>query len=449
MQSARDWIIAAGTLLDSGQREQAREALQHAESLADEDAGIYRALAIAYLALDMQAEAVTADMAKLAYEHRSALMLYNIGAAFQMTQRQAQAEKWFRAALRIDPELVIAHQNLAAILEANGQLEQAQIHRDQAYSRQNVFVESAADPHHTVLVLCASATGNTPFEYLLPPATTTRIKWIMDYASEAQIAGLPDYDLVFNAIGDHDVSARSQSIMRRFLETCTKPVLNLPDVIARTTREQMPQLLWDIDGLVVPHVERVDAAHIRDVEISVPYLLRPVGSHGGHGLQLIDGVGHSGEKAMQDVDCYVTAFHDFRSDDGYYRKYRVIFIDRQPYPYHLAIASQWLVHYVNADMLAYAWKRQEEEHFLREPEAVLGRCAMQALCDIGKRINLDFCGIDFSLLPDGRVLLFEANATMLVHLEEFHPELQFRNRYVQQILDAFTAMLNGRKNAVQ
>jgi glutathione synthase/RimK-type ligase-like ATP-grasp enzyme len=66
---------------------------------------------------------------------------------------------------------------------------------------------------------------------------------------------------------------------------------------------------------------------------------------------------------------------------------------------------------------------------------------MQALSEIAQRIDLDFCGVDFSLLPDGRILLFEANATMLVHLEEFHPELQFKNRHVQGILDAFNHML--------
>jgi tetratricopeptide (TPR) repeat protein len=441
MQSARDCIIEAGALLDSGQREQARAALLRAEAIAGDDAGIYRALAIGYCMADMQAEATTAEMAALAYEQRSAAMLYNIGTALLMTQRSVQAEKWFRAALRIDPAMVIAHQNLATILEANGQSEQAQTHRDQAYSHQNLFIEPAANARISVLVLCAPATGNTPFDYLLPSTSTTRIKWIMDYASEAQIADLPEYDVVFNAIGDHDVSARSQAIVHRFLSVCSKPVLNLPNVIARTTREQMPRLLQGIDGLLVPQVKRMSATDNRDIGISFPCLLRPLGSHGGQGLRLLENVEQYDSVASKNADHYLTAFHDFRSSDGYYRKYRVIFIDRKPYPYHLAIAPQWLVHYVNADMLAHAWKRQEEERFLDAPETVLGPRAMQALSEIAQRIDLDFCGIDFSLLPDGRILLFEANATMLVHLEEFHPELQFKNRHVQGILDAFNHML--------
>ena len=84
------------------------------------------------------------------------------------------------------------------------------------------------------------------------------------------------------------------------------------------------------------------------------------------------------------------------------------------------------------------------QRFLDDPATVLGAAAMQALRAIGQRMNLDFCGIDFSLLEDGRILLFEANATMLVHLEQFHAALQFRNPYVQRILDAFDRMLDRR-----
>ena len=37
---------------------------------------------------------------------------------------------------------------------------------------------------------------------------------------------------------------------------------------------------------------------------------------------------------------------------------------------------------------------------------------MQTLSEIRKRIPLDIFGIDFDLLPDGRLLFFEANASM-------------------------------------
>jgi hypothetical protein len=247
-----------------------------------------------YRVAGLSDDATIAELAALAFEQSSrpqtVLMLYNLGTMFLMTQRPISAEKWLRAALRYDPELVVAHQNLASILELDGNKAEAQYHRDQAYRRQNVFIDAVVAP--TVLVLCAAATGNVPIDFLLPVAAITRIKWIMDYAVLEQSDHFPTYDLVFNAIGDQDVTARSSAVV-----------------------------------------------------------------------------------------------------------------------------------------------------------TVLGPAAMQVLRAIGQRLNLDYCGVDFSLLEDGRILLFETNATMLAHPEQFHTTLHYKNCYVQRILDAFACMMPRRIDA--
>ena len=90
-----------------------------------------------------------------------------------------------------------------------------------------------------------------------------------------------------------------------------------------------------------------------------------------------------------------------------------------------------------ADMLTAEWKRAEEVAFLDNPRLALGDKAMDAIEKIGHAMNLDFCGVDFSLLPDGRVLVFEANATMLIHPEDADGVLAHKNVYVQRIFDAF------------
>lgn len=65
----------------------------------------------------------------------------------------------------------------------------------------------------------------------------------------------------------------------------------------------------------------------------------------------------------------------------------------------------------------------------------------RALAAIGQRLGLDYAGIDFSGLPDQRLLVFEANAPMLVHPE---PEAMFayRNEAVARIRVAFAALLD-------
>jgi hypothetical protein len=58
-------------------------------------------------------------------------------------------------------------------------------------------------------------------------------------------------------------------------------------------------------------------------------------------------------------------------------------------------------------------------------------------------MDLDYAGVDFSLLPDGRVLLFEANATMLAHPEAPDGPLAHKNPFIERVFTAFQAMLAG------
>ena len=131
----------------------------------------------------------------------------------------------------------------------------------------------------------------------------------------------------------------------------------------------------------------------------------------------------------------------------FFRKYRAIFVDGKVLPYHLAISPHWLVHYFSADMEAHPWKLDEELAYLEDARAVVGDRAWTVLSQIGQRMGPHYCGADFSLLPDGRVLLFEANATMLVHPEEEHAVTARKNSYVSRIFAAFDDLI--RRNSLK
>lgn len=170
---------------------------------------------------------------------------------------------------------------------------------------------------------------------------------------------------------------------------------------------------------------------------SGPGSFAPIGSHGGEGLKLVA----AGDALAAGRAAYLTSFRDFRSEDGFYRKYRMFYVDRRPFPYHLAIGSDWLVHYATSGTADHPERLAEEGRFLAEPDAALGNRAMAALRAIGERMDLDFAGVDFSLTPDGRVLLFEANATMFVHPEARGGPLAHKNPHVEAILQAFWELL--------
>jgi hypothetical protein len=120
----------------------------------------------------------------------------------------------------------------------------------------------------------------------------------------------------------------------------------------------------------------------------------------------------------------------------------VMFIDGMLYPLHLAISADWKVHYFTSAMATNAAHRDEERRFLDDMPAVLGLRAMAALAGIAKTIDLDYAGVDFALASDGSLLLFEANATMVVISPDADPIWNYRRRAVSDINTAVSRMLS-------
>ncbi|WP_176081094.1 tetratricopeptide repeat protein [Paraburkholderia tropica] len=391
-----------------------------------------------------------------------ALVLYNIATVYAMNGRRKEAIRWYRLALEIDPALAIAHQNLAATLDREGLADEARVHRERAYRLQRVFVDRALGTETLrVLILgVGHGTGNVPIDALLDAQTTTRIRYAIDCAGDAEDAQLPPHDVVFNGIGDADVAAPLAARLARFADFAARrerPLLNAPDAIAHTHRHRLGELLDGVPDVIVPRCVRLDArpsneaalaAQLAQSQLTLPLLLRPLAAHGGEGVTLHASL-ESLWRALADLDapCYLTAFHDFRAADGHYRKYRTLFVAGEPHPYHLAISRHWMVHYFSADMAGSPWKLNEEQHFLADPRAALGTRAHEAIRAIGARLGLAYGGVDFTLTADACVLVFEANATMLAHRETPHGPFAHKNRYVERIIDAFGRMLRDAGDA--
>jgi hypothetical protein len=119
-------------------------------------------------------------------------------------------------------------------------------------------------------------------------------------------------------------------------------------------------------------------------------------------------------------------------------------IDGVLYPLHLAVSKDWKVHYFTAGMAANSAYRAEEQRFLEAMPAVLGERAMAALAAIGRTLGLDYAGVDFALAADGSLLLFEANATMVVNPPDPDPVWDYRRAAIGCVLDAAKRMLLAR-----
>jgi tetratricopeptide (TPR) repeat protein len=431
------WLVLARACQALSRFEQAAEAFARLDALWPGRAGVLLAWAQCLAEADRLVEA-EALLRRVLARGADAAAHANLGAVLARLERPAEAFPHLRAALAIDPGLVAAHRNLAARLPDS---EEGRLHRDAAYRGRAVLVRRAARERRRVLVLATADAGNVPLRHLLSREDDTVVEWYADYAAAADAPA--ECDVAFNGMGDADFAVPVPEVVRAWLAARGLPLLNAPEAVARTRRDRLPALLAGIEGAVVPGVVRhlaaegTAAAAVARAGLAFPLLARPFGAHGGAGVRRV-----ACAALLAEGDAYLTAYVNYAGVDGWFRKYRAIFVGGEVFPYHLAIGRDWMVHYWTAGMEADAARRAEEQRFLARPNVAIGEVAWRALGEIGRRLGLDYAGIDFAVLADGRLLVFEANAPMLVHPERA-AMFAYRNETVERIRAAFSAMLEG------
>jgi tetratricopeptide (TPR) repeat protein len=372
---------------------------------------------------------------------------------FELNEVESALE-CFEQAIARDPRDADSLYWLGGIRQERGETEAARA----AYARAATIkplirrpaVKSPAE--FRVLALYAPFGGNTPTDYLFKNAaydTDTLALFGSDgYDAEAFGQGVA---VVVNLISDVDQAARMLPEAALLVDDLGKPTVNHPRDILRTARDAVAALLAGLPGCRIPAVLRQKAGTVLaadDVLAALPsttaILARPVGTHGGDDFERIEGAAELGTYLAQpaETDRYFIEYVDYRSADGYFRKYRFIFVDHQILPYHLAIANGWKVHHVNTDMANQAWMQQEEAAFLTDPAAVFDAGHYRALEQIRRRVGLDYFGIDCALDAGGNLVVFEVNASMLVHGD--NREFPYKDPAVHRIKAAFDAMLAKR-----
>jgi glutathione synthase/RimK-type ligase-like ATP-grasp enzyme len=216
-------------------------------------------------------------------------------------------------------------------------------------------------------------------------------------------------------------------------------------------------LLSGIEGLDIPATICTTRAQLSGVaqseisfseiaaELEFPVIVRPRGSHAGVGLAKLDDRGAiSGYLAGRpEQEFFVARFVDYASDDGLFRKYRVVFVDGQPYACHMAIADRWDIWYLNAGMMESATKRLEEETFMRTFDIGFARRHRTALAGMATRIGLDYFTVDCAENKRGELLIFEADNTAVVHNMDSPQLFPYKPPQMRMIFEAFAAMLQS------
>ena len=297
---------------------------------------------------------------------------------------------------------------------------------------------------------------NAPLEFLLEGSDVS-LEMLYLEPGQPLPPVLPQHDLVFVALGESERNRALLEQLGRIVPSWPCPVLNLPERIARTSREGAGALLAGAPGVVMPmsaRVARADLDRVARAELAIgqlledgdfPVIVRPIDSHAGHGLARLDEpaaiAGYL--DAMAEGEFHLARFVDYRSRDGLFRKYRVVLIDGRPYAGHMAISAHWMVHYLNADMLECAANRAEEARFMARFDEDFACRHAAALRAIGERIGLDYLVIDCAETAGGELLVFEIDSGAVIHAMDPVDAFSYKQPQMRKVFDAFRALLSN------
>jgi hypothetical protein len=353
--------------------------------------------------------------------------------------------------LRRDPAARDAHLRLYEIEQMLGRPAAAIAHLRMALRTSRIVTFPARQQPAEIAVLALSRVAaweaNAPLELVIDQARTTLHRYyIDDEDEELPDVALPEHTVLFNTIAESERARHALGLAAQFAERTGREPIDPPALVAALGRTGVAQRLADSPAIVVPAIERTGATALRARPVTEPLVIRPVGSQAGFALARVDDEGalHAYLDENAHDAYYVMPFVDYRDADGFFRKYRVMFVDGAPYACHLAISPRWMIHYYNAAMAEHAWMRDEEARFIAGLDDVFSGPLADALRECAAKIPLEYFGIDCAILPGGRLLLFEADAAMLVHGTDPADLYPYKRAGFERIQHALTDLLRRR-----
>jgi hypothetical protein len=370
---------------------------------------------------------------------------------------------WNELVKRVSENLLdaAAFFDLANILYAVRQPEKAALSQRAAIDISKTFhIRNGAGTGPTVLVFVVAGDfmANTPIEFLLERSDADILLHFVDKTSD--LSDIPEHDVAFIGIGESVENAEVLEHLHILLRDWNGPILNnAPRRILSLSRDAVAETFKDEPSILAPTTTKVarsdllsqnaDLRQGDDAAIATwPIIVRPVGTHAGGGLEKISSQAEL-ELYLQshaDPEFYVASFVDYSGSDGKFRKQRIAFINGKAYASHLAVSDHWMVHYLSAGMAKYEERRAEEAAWMADFDQDFAVRHARAFDALHRRIGLDYFAIDCAELPDGRLLLFEADIAMIVHAMDSESVFPYKKLAMAKLFAGFERALRNRIN---
>jgi glutathione synthase/RimK-type ligase-like ATP-grasp enzyme len=351
--------------------------------------------------------------------------------------------------------------DLSLIAQLMGQKQTGLLIQQEVLASHRLFRSpcAAERPELRVLALAAAMDmgGNTPIEFLLEGSGVELTTLYFVPGSKLPVP-LPEHDVAIVVASDSEECREALTEIERVAARWPRPLLNPPQRIGNLDRNKLCRLLHGIEGLDIPATLCVSRAQLLQAFNPVDLLpdaaehgaasviVRPRGSHAGVGLAKIDDAAAMARylDERDEQEFFLSRFVDYASEDGQFRKFRVVVVDGRPYACHMAIAEQWNIWYLNAGMAFSDAKRLEEAAFMARFDDDFAVRHQRALAGVIARVGLDYFTIDCAENRDGELLIFEADNTAVVHNMDSPDLFPYKPPQMNRIFEAFVRMLSAR-----
>ncbi len=234
-----------------------------------------------------------------------------------------------------------------------------------------------------------------------------------------------------------------------------RPVINPPRAVLKTGRSANVERLRGLPNVIVPRMATLPKRSLTGPQgaaiavghgFAFPFLVRAPGFHTGrHFIRVENPRTLAAAADFPGDDLCLIEELDARDSDGFFRKLRVMIIDRKIYPLHLAVSRNWKVHYFRADMAESADNRAHDAAFLSDMGGVVGspRRWQRSNASMPRSISTIAGSISRSA-RDGDILFFEANATMVMVPLSDDPKWDYRRPAFDNVFAGVRRMLTDR-----
>lgn len=275
---------------------------------------------------------------------------------------------------------------------------------------------------------------------------------------------IPELNLVINNCANSELILAEGKLsgLTTLVDSFGVPVVNHPTKIVHTTRDALAKLLKDIPGIKVPKTIRFSsagkttAALVSEIEdqYNYPLITRTLAFQEGKGMTKVDSQEALAAMLASGLpeEFFVTEFVDSRGRNQFFRKIRAAVVQDEMIIVRVDCDAHWNVHARKTERRVQFYRENmylldEEKRVCQDPEAELGRSAMQSLRAIRDQIALDVFGIDFDVDAEGLLVFYEANATMnlLSTVRKEVPYPQETEEHLQQTFRRYLTSLVNRR----